>query len=80
MSTSKNERSRPNGRLRLQIYVARLLLGRTDLADGGAALGAGALGHRTAILRRDLLGIDHFALGLALHAITFHEYLQKNSL
>lgn len=49
-----------------------LLLGAANLADGGAALRALALGHGAAVLGGDLDSVLHLALSLALHAIAFH--------
>jgi hypothetical protein len=48
--------------------LVRLFAG-ADLEHPGAAHWARSFGGRPAILHRDLLWIDDFALGLALHAI-----------
>ena len=43
-----------------------------DLEHLGAAVRAGALGRRLAVLHRDGRRALHFLLGLTLHAIRFH--------
>ena len=49
-----------------------VLFGSADTTDGGAAIGALALGDRLAVFSRALDGIFHFLLRLALHAICFN--------
>ena len=48
------------------------LLGGTNVANGGAAVGALALGDGLAVLRGAFNRIDHGLLALALYAITFY--------
>ncbi len=55
--------------LKAALSAYPVLPGSTDLEDLRAALRAGSLSSRSAILHRDLLGILDFALGLALHAV-----------
>ena len=69
----KTSDAAPKGTASQKMTSKRRLFGATDLADGGSTLRAGTLGHRTAILGRNLLRILHFLLCLALHAIAFHE-------
>ena len=47
----------------------RPLLARQKFRHFGATNGTGAFGRPAAILHRHLLGILHFATGLALHAV-----------
>ena len=48
-------------------------LGFADAEHLGAAFGADTLGRRFAILHLNGLGVFHFPLGPAFHAISFHQ-------
>jgi hypothetical protein len=49
-----------------------MILGFADAEHFGTAFCADTLGCRFAILHLDGLGISHFPLGPAFHAISFH--------
>ena len=72
-----HKKGRPTTRAVRKLRSGAWLLGRTNAADGGAAVGALALGDGLAILGGALDRILHFLLGPALNAVRFncHWYL-----